>query len=120
MTAFLYLMKAREFLYEIIEEVTGARLTISYGRIGGVKADLPAGLGARLESALKRTEKEIAEVDKLLTRNRIFVDRMRGVGTLTKEDAQSFAITGPMARASGIQLRRAKSLSILRVRQDGF
>jgi NADH-quinone oxidoreductase subunit D len=102
MTAFLYLMKAREYLYEIIEEVTGARLTISYGRIGGVKGDLPAELNERLEQALSKTEKEIGEVDKLLTRNRIFVDRTRNVGILTKEDACSFSITGPLARASGI------------------
>jgi len=102
MTAFLYLMKAREYLYEIIEEVTGARLTISYGRIGGVKGDLPAGLEGRLESALKGSEKEIGEVDKLLTRNRIWVDRTRDVGILTKEDAVTYSITGPMGRASGI------------------
>ncbi len=102
MTAFLYLMKAREYLYEIVEEVTGARLTISYGRIGGVKGDLPEGIGDRLEAALKKTEKEISEVDKLLTRNRIFVDRTRGVGVLTRENALSYAVTGPLARASGI------------------
>ena len=102
MTAFLYLMKAREYLYEIVEEVTGARLTISYGRIGGVKGDLPQGLGARLETALAGTEKEISEVDKLLTRNRIFVDRTRDVGILTKENALSYSVTGPLARASGI------------------
>ncbi len=102
MTAFLYFMKAREFLYEIVEEVTGARLTISYGRIGGVKADLPEGLLERLEVALKKTEKELYEVDRLLTRNRIFVERTQGVGILTREDAVSYAVTGPMARASGV------------------
>jgi NADH-quinone oxidoreductase subunit D len=102
MTAFLYLMKAREYLYEIVEEVTGARLTISYGRIGGIKGDLPAGLEERLESALIKTEKEIGEVDKLLTRNRIFVDRTRDVGVLTWENAISYSITGPLARATGI------------------
>ena len=102
MTAFLYFIKAREFLYEMVEEVTGARLTISYGRVGGVKSDLPDGFGARLERALVAVEKEIAEVDKLLTRNRIFVDRMRGIGVLTREDALSYGVTGPMARASGI------------------
>jgi len=102
MTAFLYLMKAREFLYEIIEDVTGARLTISYGRIGGVKADLPASVREKLKDALQKTEKEIHEVDQLLTRNRIFVDRTRDVGILTRENAISFSITGPLARASGI------------------
>src|SRR5512136_1321391 len=102
MTAFLYLMKAREYLYDIVEEVTGARLTISYGRIGGVKGDLPNGVQEKLETALKKVEKEIAEVDKLLTRNRIFVDRTRDVGVLTRENAITYAITGPLARASGI------------------
>jgi NADH-quinone oxidoreductase subunit D len=102
MTAFLYLMKAREYLYEIIEEVTGARLTISYGRIGGVKGDIPKGLEGRLEKALVKTEKEIAEVDKLLSRNRIFVDRTRDVGILTKENAIAYSITGPVGRASGV------------------
>jgi len=102
MTAFLYFIKAREFLYEIVEEVTGARLTISYRRIGGVKADLPEGFAQKLETALLKVEKELYEVDKLLTRNRIFVDRMRDVGVLTREDALGYSITGPMARASGI------------------
>ncbi len=102
MTAFLYLMKAREYLYEIVEEVTGARLTVSYGRIGGVKGDLPDGLAPKIEEALKKTEKEIYEVDKLLTRNRIFVDRTRDIGVLTKEDAVSFGMTGPMLRSTGV------------------
>jgi len=102
MTAFLYFMKAREYLYEIVEEVTGARLTISYGRIGGVKGDLPDGLPEKLEEALKKVERELLEVDKLLTRNRIWVDRTRGIGVLTREDAIAYSISGPMARASGI------------------
>lgn len=102
MTAFLYLMKAREYLYEIVEEVTGARLTISYGRVGGVKGDLPDGLDQKLEAALKKVEKVWLEVNKLLTRNRIFVDRIKGVGILKKEVALDYAITGPLARSCGI------------------
>ena len=102
MTVFLYFMKAREFLYEIVEDVTGARLTISYGRIGGVKGDIPENLGEKLESALKKVEKELYEVDRLLTRNRIWVDRTRDIGILTREDAVSYSVTGPLARAAGI------------------
>jgi NADH-quinone oxidoreductase subunit D len=102
LTAFLYLMKAREYLYEIVEQVTGARLTVSYGRIGGVKADLPAGFDANMRSALERTERELLDVDKLLTKNRIWIDRTRDVGVLTKENAITYAITGPLARAAGI------------------
>ncbi len=113
MTPFLYFMKAREYLYELVEDVTGARLTISYGRVGGVKADLPQGFGEKLELALKKTEREIGEVDKLLTRNRIFVDRVRDVGILTRENAISYSITGPMARASGINYDVRKAFPYL-------
>ncbi|MEJ2108305.1 MAG: NADH-quinone oxidoreductase subunit D [Acidobacteriota bacterium] len=102
MTAFLYLMKAREYLYDIVEEVTGARLTVSYGRIGGVKGDFPEGVDSRLESALVKCEKELYEVDKLLTRNRIFIDRTRDVGVLTRENALSYGINGPLGRSIGI------------------
>lgn len=102
MTAFLYLMKAREYLYDIVEQVTGARLTVSYGRVGGVKADLPDGFGKNLLKALTDAEKELRDVDKLLTKNRIWIDRTRDVGILTKENAAAFAITGPLARSAGI------------------
>ncbi len=102
MTVFLYLMKAREYLYDIIEEITGARITVCYGRIGGLKGDLPQDIGYKLESTLVKCEKEIREVDKLLTRNRIFVDRTRDVGVLTKETAVSYAINGPLGRSAGI------------------
>ncbi len=114
MTPFLYLMKAREYLYEIVEQVTGARLTVSYGRVGGVKADLPPGFDKNMLSALKQVEKELRDVDKLLTRNRIWVDRTRDVGVLTKESAEAYAITGPLARASGINydVRKAFPYSV--------
>lgn len=102
MTAFLYLMKAREYLYEVVERVTGARLTVSYGRIGGVKADLPEGLEEDLPRILDAVAREIGEVDRLLTRNRIFVDRVRDVGVLSREDALGYSITGPVGRASGV------------------
>ena len=102
MTAFLYLMKAREYLYDIVEEVTGARLTVSYGRIGGVKSDLPQGINEKLQKVLVKCEKEIYEVDKLLTRNRIFIDRTRDVGILTRENAINYSINGPLGRSAGI------------------
>jgi len=109
MTAFLYLMKAREYLYDIVEEVTGARLTVSYGRIGGVKGDLPQDIGLKLESVLVKCEKELREVDKLLTRNRIFFDRTRDIGVLTKENAISYGINGPLGRSAGIDYDVRKS-----------
>ncbi|RMF60128.1 MAG: NADH-quinone oxidoreductase subunit D [Calditrichaeota bacterium] len=103
MTAFLYFMKAREAMYELIEEVTGARITISYVRVGGVKGDLPPGFETRVRAKMKEVRKELKEVHKLLTRNRIFVDRVQHVGAISKEDAISYSFTGPMLRACGIE-----------------
>jgi len=69
-TVFLYMIKAREFLWELVEDVTGARLTISYGRVGGVKADLPAGFGDKVVRAFKETREVLGEVHRLLTQMR--------------------------------------------------
>ena len=109
-TVFLYMIKAREFLWELVEDVTGARLTISYGRVGGVKADLPAGFGDKVVGAFKETREVLDEVRRLLTGNRIFMDRMVGVGALSREETIGYAITGPLLRAVGIpyDVRRAQ------------
>ena len=102
MTGFIYLMKAREYLYELVEELTGARLTVSYLKVGGVKADLPDGWLERLDGALTKGLAEIDEVHKLLTRNRIFIDRVKDVGIISKEDAWSLGFTGPVLRSIGV------------------
>jgi NADH-quinone oxidoreductase subunit D len=101
-TVFLYMIKAREYLWDLVEMATGARLTVSYCRVGGVKGDLPEGFAERCRAALKETETVLAESDQLLTRNRIFVDRMSGTGRLSAEDAIAYGITGPFLRASGV------------------
>jgi NADH-quinone oxidoreductase subunit D len=101
-TVFLYMIKAREFLWELVEMVTGARLTVSYCRVGGVKADLPDGFAEACAKALEETRKVLQESDALLTRNRIFVDRMSGTGRISSEDAISYGITGPFLRACGV------------------
>jgi NADH:ubiquinone oxidoreductase subunit D len=93
---------AREYLYALVEELTGARLTVSYVKVGGVKADLPVGWLERLEKSLVLVEKEVAEVDRLLTRNRIFIDRVKDVGIISKEDAWSLGFTGPVLRSTGL------------------
>jgi NADH-quinone oxidoreductase subunit D len=87
-----------------VESVTGARLTISYGRVGGVKADLPEGFAERTFKALEEVRKVLIECDALLTRNRIFVDRMQGTGILSKEKAVSYGVTGPFLRGSGVAM----------------
>jgi len=101
-TVFLYMIKAREYLWELVEAATGARLTISYCRVGGVKADLPPGFEEKTRKALAETRSVLKEVDKLLTRNRIFVDRMKGTGKISQEDAISYGITGPFLRSTGV------------------
>ena len=101
-TVFLYMIKAREFLWELVEDVTGARLTISYGRIGGVKADLPAGFDLKVKKAFAETRQVLEEVHKLITGNRIFMDRMVGVGALSRADTIAWGITGPLLRAAGV------------------
>ena len=100
-TVFLYMIKAREYLWELVEKVTGARLTVSYCRIGGVKADLPDEFAGPCAEAFKETRKVIAEAHSLLTRNRIFVDRMEGTGVISQEDAIAYGITGPFLRSTG-------------------
>jgi NADH-quinone oxidoreductase subunit D len=100
-TVFLYMIKAREYLWELIEQVSGARLTVSYCRVGGVKGDLPEDFAAGCAKAFAETRKVLAESDGLLTRNRIFVDRMQGTGAVSAEEAMAYGITGPFLRATG-------------------
>jgi NADH-quinone oxidoreductase subunit D len=100
-TVFLYMIKAREYLWELVERVTGARMTVTYCRVGGVKADLPDDFAAPCRKAFAETRKVLNEVDELLTRNRIFADRMSGTGVISAEDAISYGITGPFLRATG-------------------
>ena len=101
-TVFLYAIKAREYLWDVIEMVTGARVTVAYDRVGGLKADLPEGFTKLLEKALKANSQVLDEVHKLLTKNRIFTERMQGVGAISKEDALSYGFTGPLLRACGV------------------
>jgi NADH-quinone oxidoreductase subunit D len=108
-TVFLYMIKAREWLYELIEDVSGARVMVTFGRIGGVKADLPQNFGERCRYVFKKIRETLKECDGLLTHNRIFMDRMQGIGIISKEDAINFGFTGPMLRACGVpyDVRRA-------------
>jgi NADH-quinone oxidoreductase subunit D len=101
-TVMLYMMEAREYLWDLIEEVTGARLTISYGRIGGIKDDLTPDFAPKMKIAFKRVREHVVNCDRLLTRNRIFIDRMCDIAILTAEEAVDFSLTGPMLRASGV------------------
>lgn len=93
-TVGLYTNEAREYLYDLVETVTGARLTVSYCRIGGVTNDLPANFADVLGDRFAKIRAVLEDCDKLLTRNRIFVDRMSGVGICSRENAISYGGPG--------------------------
>jgi len=101
-TPFLYLLKAREWMYELLEKVSGARLTHSYVRVGGVVKDLPDNFAAELGHCLDQTAKVMVEVEGLLNNNKIFRDRMAGIGAMTREHALATGCVGPIARAAGV------------------
>jgi NADH-quinone oxidoreductase subunit D len=109
-TVFLYTFTEREKLYNLIELLTGARFTTSYTRIGGQIRDLPDGFIPALTKFLDEFVPQLDELDRLLTRNRIWIDRTKGLGVISKEDAISFALTGPDIRGSGIDydVRKAR------------
>jgi NADH-quinone oxidoreductase subunit D len=101
-SAFLYMVQAREYLWDLVESVTGARLTISYTRVGGVKHDLPANFHTKMKEAFDGVRKQLDSCDRLLSRNRIFMDRMCDIGVVSKADAISYGLSGPVGRASGV------------------
>ena len=108
MTVFLYTFTERERLYDLFELLTGARFTTSYTRVGGQIRDLPERFIPQLEKFLDGFIPQLDEIDKLLTRNRIFVDRTRDIGVIPRERAIAYALSGPNLRASGVahDLRR--------------
>jgi NADH-quinone oxidoreductase subunit D len=101
-TAFLYAIEARELIWDRTTELTGARLTTSYGRPGGVERDLPPGWSDKVRATLVRVAELRDEIDGLLTHNRIFIDRTKGTGVISREDALDWGFTGPCLRAAGV------------------
>jgi NADH dehydrogenase I D subunit len=104
LTNFWYFFNERERLNDLLEALTGARLTYSYIRIGGLAWDLPADWKDRVTAVMKDVPKAIKDVTGLVKKNRIFIERARDVGVMTKEQALSHGFTGPCLRASGINL----------------
>src|SRR5881394_1153029 len=101
-TVFLYAIEARELLWDRISELCGARVTVSWTRVSGVATDMPPGWEQRLRDCLPRVLELTDEIDTLLTRNRIFVDRTRGVGVISGDEAIDWGFTGPCLRATGV------------------
>lgn len=101
-TAFLYFFQEREKLYDLFEMVTGARLTTSYTRIGGLFRDVPQNFDQEVRKFLKHLPSVIKEVEDLLNANQIFIGRTKGVGVISGKDAINYGLTGPVLRASGV------------------
>lgn len=92
----------REKLYDIFENVTGARLTTSYTRVGGLLRDVPDDFEDQVRAFLKTGYKTVQEMEGMLNNNRIFIDRTKGVNVISKADAISWGLTGPLLRACGV------------------
>ncbi len=104
MTIFWHLYHWREEAYTMIESMCGMRLTTSYTRIGGLNYDLPDSFEPRMKKFVEEFPKTVDEVAKMLTSNRIWIDRTRGVGVISKADVLKYSLMGPVARASGVDV----------------
>src|SRR5213083_2454733 len=109
LTVFLFTFTEREKIYNLIEALTGARFTTTYTRIGGLARDLPQGWVQQCRKFLNEVVLNFDESEKLLTRNRIFVDRTKDIGVIPKEVSIDYGLTGPILRGSGVEydLRKA-------------
>lgn len=101
-TAFLYAFYQRELIYDIKEYASGQRFHSSYFRVGGAMNDIDDAVIEKIRNFIRGFPKVHADISRLLNRNRIFIDRTRQVGVLSKEDAINLSCTGPIARASGV------------------
>jgi NADH-quinone oxidoreductase subunit D len=120
MTAFLYLMTVRDYIFEHLNHLSGARLTYSYVRIGGLVRDLPEGWLQRLEEILQFSERYLERIHGLLDRNRIFIDRMRNVAMMTPGHALNWGFTGPTLRSTGLGMDLRKDAPYLAYEQLEF
>ena len=102
MTGFLYVFQLREHVYEIYEEICGARLTTNIGRIGGMERDFNEVAWKKLKLFVEELPKKLEEFEKLLVRNRIFMDRTIGCGPISADKALAYGFTGPNLRATGV------------------
>src|SRR5215213_1671960 len=101
-TPFLWAFQERERIYNLIEDWVGARLTPTITRVGGLAADVPDGWLDLLTNFVRTFPRTVDEIDRMLTRNAIWVGRTIGLGVMTPEDAVNYGLSGPMLRASGV------------------
>jgi len=101
-TPFFVMFRAREDIYDVLEACCGARLTVSYVRVGGLAQDVPEDFAARCRKALDSVREVLDQAERLLTRNVVFIKRLRDVGVMAADDALSYGWVGPCLRASGV------------------
>ncbi|MFI5353514.1 MAG: NADH-quinone oxidoreductase subunit D [Candidatus Binatales bacterium] len=104
MTPFLYLLEARDLIWDLLDALCGSRVTTNYIRIGGVSADLPEGFGPFCVEKLDGAMKLIGDTDKMLTENAVFRERVEGTGQLSADQLIAIGVTGPLLRAAGVPL----------------
>jgi NADH-quinone oxidoreductase subunit D len=109
MTVYFYCFREREMILDMFDMICGARLTYSYMRVGGLVADAPPEFFEALEAFLKIVDARVDEYAYLLSANEIFVGRTQGIGALTQEEIIDLGVSGPVARASGIDWDLRKS-----------
>jgi NADH-quinone oxidoreductase subunit D/NADH-quinone oxidoreductase subunit C/D len=102
LTTFMYAFRDREYINDIMEDTTGARLTMNYSTPGGVMFDLHKDFVKRVKEFIPHLRSVLPKYDELLTGNIIFIKRMKGIGVLSPEDAINYGATGPVARGSGV------------------
>ncbi|WP_241827894.1 NADH-quinone oxidoreductase subunit D [Actinopolymorpha singaporensis] len=107
-TPIFYAFRERETLQQVMEEISGGRMHYMFNRVGGLKEDLPAGWLGRVDAAIEAVARRLPEVEDLIFGNEIFRARTRGVGVLSADLVHSYGVSGPIARASGVDfdLRR--------------
>jgi NADH-quinone oxidoreductase subunit D len=120
MTVFLYTMTEREKVHNLCEQLTGARFTTSFTRVGGQLRDMPPGFAQAVLKFLDECAVTIGEISLLLDKNKIFLDRMYDVGIISKEVAISFGLTGPNLRGSGVPRDLRKDRPYLGYEQYDF
>jgi NADH-quinone oxidoreductase subunit D len=120
MTPFLYGIEARELTWDLLEMLCGARVTSNYVRIGGVKHDMPPGFPDLSRESIAKIRELLRDFDEVITSNRIFVDRLKGTGVISKEDCLRYAVTGPILRSAGVPLDLRKATPYLKYDEIDF
>ena len=114
MTPVMFSFRGRERIQSVFEAISGARMMHNYLRIGGIKEEVPENFEELVRGLLSELRADVEETDKLLTYNEVFLARLKGVGTISEQDAHDYGLTGPCLRACGVEydVRKAQPYSV--------